>query len=181
MAAKRSWKKLLEKVESLFAEGRVNLYATTVLLVKIFNDRDFRHEVKLESDYDASDWLDKYITDTDLTLLELRKVLEQFPDESQWKETTIWKLYAATKKTTEERAETPAVNRTAWKERAKNAEEKLADSEFKCKRLESSDSDNRKRSIDYEQKIRDLENENAVLTGRIEELERLYKRELVTS
>jgi len=181
MAGKKSWKKLLENVKALFAEARVNLHAITVLLVKIWEDKDFRHDAQLEDDYAASDWIDEYITDTDLTFLELRAVLVQFPKEEQWKESTIRDLYAQTKKTTEEQAEAPPVNRTAWKKKAEEAEEKLKETEFQNIQLKKVESDSLERLTDQSQEIRNLKEENAVLRGRIEELERLYKPELAAA
>lgn len=201
MPAKTSWKKLLQKVEDLFGEARVNLHAITVLLVKIFDDREFRHDIGIDDDYLVSDWLDKYITETNLTFIELRAVLIEFPDENQWKETTIRDLYERTLKKTEETTEAPVVNRTAWKKKAQESIEELEEVELENARLKKRETNNCERLSVYEREIRDLKasfereirnlkdlyeqkihtlkEENALLHGRIEELEKLHKPELV--
>lgn len=86
------YKITLQDVESMKKKGIENIYLRTRKLVAVFEDNEFR-EVGGD-DYEVAGRLDKYVNDTALTFLELRCVLESFPNREQWEKVPLRTLYA---------------------------------------------------------------------------------------
>lgn len=93
MAKRSGYKKKLINVSELKASGIERLHERVKLLVEVFEDHDFRTDINGD-DFAMSAALDKYVDDCALSFLELRSVLQSFPDPDEWKKTSLRQLYA---------------------------------------------------------------------------------------
>lgn len=180
--AKKDWKSLLTDCLELRGKSGIFAYKRAVALKAVAEDEGYR-EFCVQEDEDSVRYLDQYVEDLCLTHLQLQDLLAEHPEESDWRTGKLTSMYDAMLKkiAAEQTFETSSTPRTEWKKTATEAEEKLADVEYENVQLKKTESDNRERLSSYEQEIRDLKEDNAVLRGRIEELEKLHKPELVTA
>jgi len=162
---KTSWKDLLLKAKQLDRRVMANLYERTSLLVRIFDDAEFRADVGARDDHQAADWLDAEMNaDVGLNFLQLRAIFLEFPKQHAWQDTTLRELYAQLRPA--EPADKPPKKRTAVK---------LADFKRACE-----DRDNYRAQVEsLNEQVASLKKERdehrreiAHLLGRIEELEK---------
>ena len=91
-ASAKPYKRLLIQAKNLQANAKANVYKRVKLLVQVFDDADFR------IDYGADDFvlagiLDQYIADIGWGFMELRSIIEHFPDEADWKTGRLSKMH----------------------------------------------------------------------------------------
>ena len=179
----------LAAVRKLVGGMRTALYDAVKLCCDVFEDRAFRDYLRVErglvvDDFVAADALDAELTESGFGFLELRTMLELFPDREQWQTTTLGDMHTAVLKRTEqhdERETKRAVTRV-----------KLADHKEVCderdravKRAESLEVDVRQRQDEVgmlRAQVANLEKQLAEANGRISELsaeiERLHRSRL---
>lgn len=183
MAGKKSYKSLLLEARELRGQAGLNAHKRASLLVKVFDDRDFRSEIGATDDYAAAEMLDSEIEDLCLSFLQLREILKRFPNEAEWSDGKLRTLYSRTCELA--KADADAVSRTEGPARARRvvtikeleqSEQARLDAEAATRRVERE----MKHQADELEGLRrqnaDLRMEAERLKGRIEELERLSGR-----
>lgn len=96
MAGKKNYKTLLLEARELRHEAGKNAHKRATLLVKVFDDRDFRDEVGALDDFAAAECLNAEVEDLCLTFLQLREMLKAFPLEADWADGKLRTLYNRT-------------------------------------------------------------------------------------
>ncbi len=175
MAGRKNYKTLLLEAASLRGESGVNAHKRIGILVKVFEDADFRAEIGSSDDYKAAEVLDDHVQDLCLTFLELKAMYQAFPDVADWKDGKLRTLYQRSLEVAEANKPEPtkrSVNRVTNKEYEQLDSEKQ-DIEAQLNYTKRT-VDEIKSEID---RLRDenlsLRNEKMRLEGRIEELEKL--------
>ncbi len=174
-------KQKLVELKKLAGVAGPNIYQRARIANEVLADKDwiaeqhegdeFRAIAHLESEFFAD--LRGYIT-----LGRLRELITAYSEERTWKELR-YDLSALEAKHSEEHGEQPALRgqRTSWKAKAEQLSEQV-DQLMRDRARDRQDVDNARASEDKMQaRIRELENENANLLGRICELEKLLKRD----
>lgn len=167
--------KLIEALE-MKKRGREAIYERIGLLVSVFDDREFRADNNDLDDIKASEILDGYLEDTALSFLEARAVFLTFPKFSQWQGKTLRDLYESSLESARggEEETTRQTRRRAT----------LADLETERQARMSAEAESRnlkKQVEELDATNRTLIRENAKLEGRINELERVMKREFANT
>ncbi len=174
MSSKRQtekrWKKALLEARQQADRGLTCLFRQTKLLIEIFDDAEFRADAGLRDDLQAAEWLDAEFPNAPLKFLEMRAILQAFPEEKDWREQSLQEMFASIKPSKPEGQvqharmsikkadyEKACEERDHYKARAKYLDEQVAELE--------ADRDTHRQEI-------------AKLKGRIHELERLVAREL---
>ena len=85
------YKRMLQHASELKSQGLDKLFMRIQLLVTVFEDHEFR--ANGADDFALASILDKYVDDTALGFLELRAVLQVFPNCEQWKKVPLRKMY----------------------------------------------------------------------------------------
>lgn len=110
-----SYKKLLLDAKRLLGKAGSGAHQRAKLLVAVFNDRDFRADHGNLDDFQAADQLDQYVADLCLGFLELKAMLEHFPNEDRWKKGDLKRMHAemlAANRPAPQRDDAPRVRRT---------------------------------------------------------------------
>ena len=76
----KEYKKWLMECLPLRQEGGKSAFKRATILNKVFLDQDFRLENNAVDDFGLAKILDAYVEDLALRFLELRAMLEQFPE-----------------------------------------------------------------------------------------------------
>jgi hypothetical protein len=152
-APQTGYKAALVKLELLRGQAGAAAYDRVKLAAEqIFEDRDFRADLGNFDDFQAGDFLNPYFEDLCLEFLQLRSMLEFYPERERWAE---GKLATMRREMLESRGqpEEEAVKRERprWKEVA----------------------------ADLEKRIKELEAENAALRGQIHDLRKLLSEPAV--
>lgn len=107
-----AWKQKLIKAEDMRQSSVASIYDRAKLLNDVFDDTEFRDDNNLD-DLRAAEVLDSYLTDVAASFLELRSVLEMFPNRDQWAQRDLKKMIAEMmdRKASEAPADTGAVRR----------------------------------------------------------------------
>ncbi len=172
------WKKLLTEARELQGQLCVMIYRRTKILAQIFNDAQFRADNSLRDDFEVADWLDAEFKGTALGFLQLRAMLEMFPDEADWKAGDLATMHEKVL-TAHEEASRPEEKRTRksvkvaehtetcedrdrWKAKATKAEAVVEMRESEVERLRRENGE--------------LRRENELLHARVRELESLLQR-----
>ena len=159
----------------MLAEGRENLHERVKLLVGVFEDREFRADNQQYDDFQAANLLDKFLEATALTFLEARAVYQTYPAFKQWEGKSIRELYESAleqSRATDSEKERATPRRVTIKQ-FEEEQRSRRDAEAECRNL-------KKQVADLEAENRNLIRDNARLEGRVSELERIIRRELVT-
>ena len=170
MAKQQNYKQKLLYVSEIKATGLTQLHQRVRLLVEVFEDQVFRADIGGD-DYALATALDAYVDDCALTFLELRSVMQAYPEATQWERAKLRSLYTdatAKERPAKDDEEKPA-RRTATVKELDELSLKLKDAEFVGKTLTEEVSELR-------QENRRLLAENARMEGRISELERMIER-----
>jgi hypothetical protein len=88
----KTYKSLLLEAKDLRKQGGVNAYKRAVLLKKVYDDQDFRADHETFDDDKLLDILNEYVDDLCTTFLELKLLLDHFPDESQWADGKLYSM-----------------------------------------------------------------------------------------
>ncbi len=94
---KTSWKKLLLQAKKLNTKIGMWIYRRTKILLEIFDDAEFRAEIGLRDDLQAAEWLDKEFKGVALKFLQLRAILNEYPDEKQWMDGDLQTMFNSIK------------------------------------------------------------------------------------
>lgn len=198
--AVKAWKRKLLDAKKQHGRGMVCIYRQTRLLNEVFRDAEFRADVNLRDDLEAADWLDTEVpSESALGFLQLRSVLEQYPEEKDWEAGKLRAMFASlqpekpkadrpthTRKVIKQ-AEFKAAcdERDHFKLRAEQLERKTIEIERKLETYDEiyQDRERMKVHITYlEGRIRELETEQvenhqtiARLEGQVQELEALLE------
>lgn len=171
-----SYKKKLIAASELRTQGRAALFQRAKLLVEVFEDRDFRADNEQFDDLKAAELLDTYLEDTAATFLEIRAILQTFPTLEQWEGKTIRQLYESALESS--RANTDEKTRVAPR---RVTIKQFEEEQLARKEAEAETRNLKKQLAEMDAANRKLIRENAQLEGRITELERIARRELVAS
>jgi len=91
-----SWKSRLAKLESLLKGSANRSYEIAVELRSLWNDKTFLAEACKGRPDEADRILSRFIEATHFDLNELLQMLEQFPNEADWKDGNLRRLYNET-------------------------------------------------------------------------------------
>jgi hypothetical protein len=86
------YKQLLIKVRDLQQTAKANVYQRVKLLVQVFANEDFRLDHGAD-DFVLSGILDQYVSDIGWGFMELRSILEYYPNEADWKDNRLTKMH----------------------------------------------------------------------------------------
>lgn len=166
----------------MLKSSKTALHDRVVLLVEIFDDRDFRADNGNFDDFEAAILLDRYLEDTSVSFLEARAILEVFPNPADWAKMSLRDLYEkALEKQKPIGEDLPKRTRRAvTMKELEDAE--LATKEYasRCAFLTKEKTGLEKKVAELEAENRRLVVENANLEGRIVELERICNREFAS-
>lgn len=169
------YKKKLIAASELRTQGRAALFQRATLLVEVFEDREFRADNDQFDDLKAAELLDSYLEDTAATFLEVRAILQTFPTLEQWKGKTIRELYESALESSRASSEekTRATPRRITIKQFEGEQQARKEAEAEVRNL-------KKQITELEASNRKYIRENAQLEGRITELERIARRELIS-
>lgn len=175
MKSKQTYRDKLRQVQDLSLLNKKNIggnaFERVTLLVDVFEDRAFRHDMGNLDDAKADDELSKFIPDLPASFLSMRAVLERFPHREDWETRGPRELYFQLKEEADalkpERTKRPRKGVTVKEhERALN---ELSEHRAMLKHAQSELDILRKEN-------QELREENATLKGRIAELEKSVER-----
>ncbi len=89
----KNYKRWLLEAEGYRGEAGAVAYHRAVLLVKIYNDDEFREEVLDLDARNAMQVLDDLVQDLSLTFNEIRTMLAHYPDLKQWQDGKLRSMY----------------------------------------------------------------------------------------
>lgn len=84
-----------------------NLWSLTRAINDIFDDSEFRADNGLRDDLAAAEWIDSKLPHIPLSYMELRVILEHYPDRIDWEKTKISKLRESIRPAKRERQPKP--------------------------------------------------------------------------
>ncbi len=93
-ASPKPYKRLLIEAKSLQTTAKANVFKRVKLLVKVFDDQEFRADHGAD-DFVLSGILDQYVADIGWGFMELRSILDHFPTEREWKSGRLSKMHDA--------------------------------------------------------------------------------------
>ena len=139
----KPWIALLNRVRELQQAGRANLCERVTMLVAVFENVDWREEQYgrgvAHSDDVVAAVLDEYVEDSHHEFLQLRAVLQRFPDAKAWKAMPVSRMLADVLTPSRDANAPPSRRKTATvaeldaaKRRAKEAETKAARARADC-------------------------------------------------
>lgn len=195
MATKMAgYKALLLKCQELRGQAGAAAYDRAKMLVQVFDSQAWRADAspkagQLLDDLDAGRLLDAYVEDLALGFLDLRAMLEHFPEREQWAQGLLKRMHAemlAARETTEEQ---PARKRSVVTKQELEAVENERDHlKARADYLTRDIAEVKDELKEARQQVKSLEAENRQLReslaradGRISELERIAARELVAA
>lgn len=179
MSRKVKWEIVLRNVDELIKQSNAGLYERVVLLQQVWDDPEFLAFHKSDVD-EAEDHLNQKLGDYGITFFDAAAMLKHFPDRAEWASSSIRDLLAKAldlESSARTRHEAPKPERKkpiARDEHERIKSELETQVQILGKRSESlADECSRLRSENQE-----LRRENAELRGRLQELERVLKRQL---
>jgi hypothetical protein len=165
-----SYKKLLTECSQLREASVASAFRRTTLLCQVFDNDEFRADIHAVDDHAVAEFLDGYVSDLALSFLELRAVLQAFPNEADWQKHGLVELYRQASEARTDRGAAPRTCRRATIRELDKAREEASANKKWAEHLE-----NERKTLADEN--RELRLEIARLRGRIEELERILERE----
>ncbi len=178
-----NYKRLLLECKELGKQGRKGAYALATKLTKVFADDAFRQDIGATDDFAVADALSEYTGDLCLSFLELRTLLEEFPQEEEWAAAkSLAKLYddacqRISDRKPEDSERTPITRNRITREAHEKVVEELKDRNARLTFVEKQVAQSTSTIDQLRNENSDLKMENERLKGRIEELERLVRRE----
>ena len=92
----KPYKKLLLEARRLRTATGTNAYRLAVILCRVFEDTDFRADNGNADDLKLCRILDDYCQPLTLEFIELKAVLAKFPNEADWKDGKLRRMYDTT-------------------------------------------------------------------------------------
>ena len=93
MTQRIDWKKALLRAEELRSTGVSNAYELMTVLLEVFDDWHFLQQNGLSDEFQAGDFLNKYVRHLNMPFLQLRAVYKRFPDRKDWAAGDLYGLY----------------------------------------------------------------------------------------
>lgn len=190
METKKTYGNLLTECSNLRSAGGASAHRRIVNLNAVFEDPEYQRMCSdLTPPLDAADNLDQYVEDLCLSFLQMREIFTKFPDAKHWANGKLKTLYNETTKILwKEKQSEPKETRTSYKEKAEEAESKLADVEFEQTQLTNQAVKVEDELSQLRERLREvlLENsglkiENATLKGENNELQKQLSREMAAA
>lgn len=174
-ATKPGFKNKLTECLQLRHQGGASAYRRAKLLCDVFEDREFRESLANADDLRMAAELDAYVEDLCLDFLDLRAILAFAPEQSQWADGRLKRLYAEMLEArTTKRGETPKPPRRMATVKQLDAAEKRAEElHHRVETFKSEADELREKLAEANKEIARLRHENARLEGRLAELERI--------
>jgi hypothetical protein len=163
------YKALLLQARALRGKAGTKAFDRAAILVKVFEDGEFRQDCGNLDDFRAAELLDEYVEDLALGFLDLRAMLAHYPRRRQWAEGRLSKMLREMVRAKEKALPVAArPPRVAIAETRKQLEQQLEVARREKAKIEYA----RKDEIGHlKARIAELEAENAELRARIEALE----------
>lgn len=137
----KAWKAAWLNANRCYKGFRANLWRLTTILNSVFDDAEFRADNGLRDDLSAAEWIDSRLPELPIAYLELRTILEYYPDRSSWEGTKLSKLRDSIKPASRSRPAKPrgkkgdanriARERDYYAARAKHLEQQVAEQAVK--------------------------------------------------
>ncbi len=180
--ARKKWETLLNEATELIKNSRENIYDAVERMIAVSKDAGFLDFYGGEFDK-AVGCLDDLLGGFNLTFAEAELMMRYFPARGQWRSASLADMLAESivKRNAEEAKESPPrapINRPSAKE-LERIKADLGEERTKSANLATEVARYVSETDQLRARIRDLENENQRLQGRIEELQRLLKTESV--
>jgi hypothetical protein len=174
-SSEKPWIALMNRARDLQQAGRANLHERVTILVQVFENVDWREEQYsrgvAHDDEAVAALLNEYVEDSHHEFLQLRAVLQRFPNASDWAACPVSRLLAEALAPGRDKQAPPTKRKTATladlnaaKIRAKEAETKAARSRADCETA-------RTQVETAREAIARLERELAAARSRVAELE----------
>lgn len=174
--AETSYKAKLLNARAMRGKGGFAAYDRVTLLNGVFDDRDFRADIGNVDDFRAADVLNEYTEDLALRFLELRAMLEHYPERSQWKDGKLRTMYDEMRAARNVDAEpTKRQRQSVTREQYDALQNDKQHAEARAKFLDGELSQRQNRLAELERENAQLKQALARAEGRIEELERQMK------
>ena len=165
-----SYESLLLTLDQMRGKSGEAVYERVRIACRVFNDDEFRASLNLD-DFTAAEFLDRRFADLDVMgdtrgiFNTLRHMLKAFPDVADWKDGDLqglrqkWDDLRQEREKEDDDSEPKPKRRRATAKALEDAEQRAAEAEAEASSLR--------------ERVRELERENAILEGRLSELERL--------
>ncbi len=178
--AEMSYKQKLIELSKRLAKRRGDTHEIATLLVSVFHDKSFRDDLGDADDDKLGEALDKYAVEASgLRFHQLRWLLENKPAKADWQAwdgKPLVEMYdearaEARAKTNGEREQVKVQRVTREQYEALGEEKKHVEAQLKFQKQQTTEALTQTERL--EKRVRELEEENARLRGRIEQLEKL--------
>lgn len=168
------WEQKLKKVDDLIARSNASLFDRVTLLVEIWDDKDYlaHHDGDIEK---AESMLDSKLGDYGIGFFEAQAILKHFPNRPHWVGNSIRTMLAKALEAEEavrKEAKTPVVRKGPVPR--KEHQEIVQQLEQSKKRVDGLQDETGRLRAEIER----LREENAMLRGRVAELERVLQGQL---
>jgi len=179
MASKQvsaAWKKKLFKSRELRGKTAEIVYDRITLLVEIYDDDQFRQDSGDPDDLSAATLLDAEVGDLCADFLELRCVLDSFPNKGDWTDKNLKKLVAAALDGSRTRRKSKkSERRTVTLKEHEKIQVKAGEAEARAAQLGRVLDESQKDMETLRQENQSLREDLAEARGRIRELERRFE------
>jgi hypothetical protein len=171
-----NYKKRITELERLRRAGISSVFDRTVHLKALMFDQDYRTSVGDLDDFQMSEHLDAYVSDSALSVLELLAVLEKFPKDLQWQEMSLRELYRKSVEKSDAETDKPQRSRrgVTVKEHER-ALDNIRELEYSVKAANERADEKDKMINELRDEVKTLVAQLARSEGRIIELERQLK------
>lgn len=185
----RPWKSNILEARKIRGKSMDLLYDRMTLLCQTFDDLDFREENGFDDDLEAAEYLDKEVDEFQTIgsrspFLTLRALIQRFPDKSQWSGNSLRAMLQKMDEESQQAREHDPPARQARRATIKELEDAVKRAEYAETTVRNLQERTEQRKTELERalaRIRELEDENATLRGRISELERIVNRQLIAA
>ncbi|HUW59385.1 MAG TPA: hypothetical protein VMZ06_00140 [Candidatus Bathyarchaeia archaeon] len=168
------YKAALLKLGEMRGQSGSAAFDRATLAVTVFDDRDFRADLGNVDDFRAGQALDPYFEDLCLEFLQLRALLEHYPEREQWaagRLATMRREMLAARSTTGSDGQSHLSRpRPSWKTKAKALEQQLTKVQGGSRKTSREATSLRAQLDQAKARIRELEVENADLRRQLLEL-----------
>lgn len=134
----KHWKRAWMDAQKFCKGIGANLWNLTKAVNEIFDDAEFRADNGLRDDLAAADWIDSRLLHVPFGYMELRLILEHYPNRSDWEKTKIAKLRDSIRQVpSEKKPKPPAQKKPTVEEVAKERDYYASRARFLERELEA--------------------------------------------